>query len=605
MLKARKVSILVASFLIACAVRDPPFTSAQQVSAPDSDVIVVGAGISGLSAALEVARGGAQVTVMDMASIFGGHAVMSEGGVAIVGTPLQQSLNIDDNPDLAYKDFTEWGEDAHEEWVRYYVKNSRAEIYDWLTAIGVRFTTVLPRAGNSVPRFHQTPSRGLGLVSPLYRECIRHPKISFVWNTKATGLLSERNRVVGVQGEDLRTGKTGRFGARAVILATGGFQSNLALLREYWPESLRFPDRILIGGGVNATGSGHAIAQTVGAVLYNMDHQWNYPWGLPDPRYPDGERGLNARNTGAIWVNAQGKRFVNELTSPKIALPVLLKQQPATYWSIFDEQLKPFFFVSGSDWGDFRAIQRAIFDNRDIVKSAFTIEGVAAATGLPAGALVESVRRYNELVTQGEDVDFSRFGPSSARYAGLTISSATPPQRIEKPPFYALQFFPLARKSMGGILIDLSGRVVDQHKRPIAGLYAAGELTGFAGINGKAGLEGTFLGPSIVTGRLAGRTVLAELKTKAETARDLPARVPDAVIGSKNTSHCQKCHDIEALVAKSRSGYWHFERSHRVVAARKYDCRQCHAELASSGPESHRINRLTQVDTCAFCHVAQ
>ncbi len=602
--KPREASIVVTvGFLIACAARDPLFSSAQPVS--DTDVVIVGAGISGLSAALEAARGGAQVTVIDMASVFGGHAVMSEGGVAIVGTPLQQALNIEDNPDLAYKDFTEWGEDAHLEWVRYYVKNSRAEIYDWLTAVGVRFTTVLPRPGNSVPRFHQTPSRGLGLVSPLYRECVRHPKITFVWNTKAVGLISERNRVVGVQSEDLRTGKPRTFGARAVILATGGFQSNLALLREYWPDTLRFPDRILTGGGVNATGSGHAVAQKAGAVLYHMDHQWNYPWGLPDPRYPGGDRGLVARNTGAIWVNEQGNRFVNELISPKIALPALLKQQPATYWSIFDEDLKRLFFVSGSDWGDFGTIQRIIFDNSDLVKSAVTIQGLAAATGLPAGALVESVRRYNELVTQGEDVDFNRFGPSSRRYAGQTIASATPLRRIEKPPFYALQFFPLARKSMGGVLIDLSCRVVDQRQRPIAGLFAAGELTGFAGINGKAGLEGTFLGPSIVTGRVAGRTVLEELKIKPAPGPDLAARAPDGATGSNDSGSCQQCHQIEALVAKPRSGYWHFERSHRVVLARKFDCRQCHAELAGYRPESHRINRLTQIESCAFCHVAQ
>ena len=607
MRKALDASILLAAgVLIASAVCNPLLTSAHQVAAPESDVVVVGAGIAGLSAALEAARGGAQVTVMDMASVFGGHAVMSEGGVAIVGTPLQQSLNIEDNADLAYRNFIEWGEDAHQEWVRYYVKNSRAEIYDWLTAIGVRFTTVLPRAGNSVPRFHQTPSRGLGLVSPLYRECVRNPKIAFVWNTKATGLISERNQVVGVQTEDLRTGKTGTFRARAVILATGGFQSNLALLREYWPGTLRFPDRILIGGGVNATGSGHTIAQKAGAALNNMDHQWNYPWGLPDPRYPGAERGLNARNTGAVWVNAQGKRFVNELTSPKIALPVLLTQQPATYWSIFDEPLKTFFFVSGSDWGDFRVIQETLFDNPEIVKSALTIEGLAAATGLPAGALVESVRRYNELVTRGEDVDFSRFGASSARYAGLTIASATPPRRIEQPPFYALQFFPLARKSMGGVLIDLSCRVVDQHKRPIPGLYAAGEVTGFAGINGKAGLEGTFLGPSIVTGRVAGRTVLTELKIKPGTAagHKRAAQAPGST-GGNDTVSCQTCHAIQALVDKPRSGYWHFERSHRVVLARKYDCRQCHAEFAPYRPASHRINRLTQIDSCTFCHVAQ
>jgi predicted oxidoreductase len=87
------------------------------------------------------------------------------------------------------------------------------------------------------------------------------------------------------------------------------------------------------------------------------------------------------------------------------------------------------------------------------------------------------------------------------------------PQKIEQPPFYALQFFPLTRRSMGGVVIDHSCRVIDILDRPITGLYAVGELTGLAGVNGKASLEGTFLGSSIITGRVAVRAVVSELAT--------------------------------------------------------------------------------------------
>jgi len=602
--------IIVGVVLLVAFTLPPFFTDSVGAARQDADVVVVGAGISGLSAALEAARGGARVVVVDMASVFGGHAVMSEGGVAIVATPLQQARNIADSPELAFKDFIEWGEDANVEWVRYYVQHSRREIYDWLTEMGTQFTTVLHRGGNSVPRFHQATGRGLGLVSPLYRECVKHPGITFVWNTQVTGLIAERGRIAGARGKNLRTGETRSFHAAAVILATGGFQSNLEMLREYWPENLSFPERMLVGSGVNSVGSGHEMAKQVGAVFYNMDHQWNYPWGLIDPRYPGRNRGLNAKNPAGIWVNSQGKRFVNEVTTPKQALPAVLNQKPATYWLIFDEAMKRHFWVSGSDWGDFSTIQRVLFDDPEVMKTAATLEELAASAGLPVTTLIGTVQRYNEMVVKDNDADFHRFGPNRTPNKFL-IPGVVAPQKIEQPPFYAAQFFPLTRKSMGGVLVDRSCRALDARKRPIPGLYAVGELTGLVGINGKAGLEGTFLGPSIITGRVAGRAVVAELKKSkrlepplASTMTSQPS-MQSARGNGESQSSCSECHDIRAAVGKSRSGYWHFERAHRVALERSYDCLQCHAEMTPYRRDSHRSNPLAQINTCSFCHVAQ
>jgi len=104
-----------------------------------------------------------------------------------------------------------------------------------------------------------------------------------------------------------------------------------------------------------------------------------------------------AYNLDSIWVNAQGKRFVREFSSVKEIFPVLLNQKPATYWAVFDEESKPKFLVSGSEWGNFQRIQEIIFDNPNLVKSSSTIEGLAALTGLPASELAETIRRYNEM----------------------------------------------------------------------------------------------------------------------------------------------------------------------------------------------------------------
>jgi predicted oxidoreductase len=543
----------------------------------DAEILVVGAGIAGLSAALEAARGGAHVNVVDMSSVFGGHAVMSEGDVTIVDTPLQRKKDIHDSAALAYKDFIAWGKDSSHDWVNYYVRHSRSQIYDWLTAMGVKFEDLRGYPGNSVDRAHVTRGRGLGLVAPLYRECLRNPNIAFIWNTQVVGLRVEGGRIVGLKDKNLRTGETHELLARAIILATGGFQSNLALVRKYWPQDLPVPRRLLAGSGVNSTGSGLDLASEAGALLFNLDHQWNYERGLPDPRYPEQDRGLNASVAG-IRVNENGALFWPKNASSDVALRAVLEQPDATYWWIFDEKGKNTFWVSGSDWGDFGTIQRVILDNADVVKKAATIDELALKIGLPAAAVKISIAQTN-----------------------------TGSLKIDSPPFYAVQFFPLTRKSMGGIAIDLGARVMDTQKQPIPGLYAAGETTGEAGINGKAALEGTFLGPAVVTGRMAGRSAVSYLGIAAPTGVDSRHidMQPSPRFEWSGNSQCTSCHHLETLTAESRQGYWHFERAHQVVLDRDYQCAQCHADIGAPATEYHRINRIAQIDSCAYCHVSQ
>ena len=590
----KKFGFVVTLFSIIVGIAFNNGGHAQQAAALDADVLVVGAGISGLSAALEAGRGGAKVTVIDMFSVFGGIGVMSHGGVCLIDSPVQRSFGIKDNPELAYKDFIEWGENVNTEWVRYYINNSVSEIYECLIAMGVVFEELWQLPGNSVPRFHNIQGRGLGLVGPIYRECVKNPNIRFIWNTEVKDLIIDDARVVGVRIRQLRTKKEQSYGAPVVILATGGFQNNLDMVRENWPKGLQFPDRFLTGSGINSTGLGHRMAREAGADLSNMDHQWNYVTGLPDPRHPGMNRGLQAKNESSIWVNVQGKRFVSEYDGPKKNFPILMEQKPATYWAVFDEGSKYDFFVSGSEWVDFKHIQKVIFDNPDLVKTSSTIEGLAGLTGLPEKALTATVRRYNEMVDKGVDEDFGRFGP------GLSYK----PCKISQSPFYAIQLFPMTRKSMGGVVIDMLCRVLDRRQQPIPGLYAAGELAGLAGINGKAALEGTFLGPCIITGRIAGRSALAELKIKpkpvAESVRILEAS--KALPMKAESADCKDCHDFVSLSAKPRNGYWHFKKSHRVVQERKYQCGLCHAELDPYREKNHQIDPLARLENCAICH---
>ncbi|MFO0425185.1 MAG: FAD-dependent oxidoreductase [Planctomyces sp.] len=582
-----------------------PTKSAQQPAtaggdeSDTSDVVIVGAGISGLATALDLGRSGVQVTVVDMASVFGGHAVMSQGSVSIVDTPVQKSAGIQDSPALAFEDFHRWGEDPKTEWVRYYVDHSRVEIYDWLNDLGVRFSGVVASQGNSVPREHQPTGRGIGLVSPIYRACLELDKVQFRWNTKVEQLIRTGDRITGVETRDMRTGKTDQIRARAVVLATGGFQNNLEMVRRFWPAEFRFPDRILTGSGINSVGFGHQMAESVGGQLFYMDHQWNYYSGLPDPRYPGTNKGLNVTNLYGILVNSEGRRFANDHGWAKEVMPALLRQDKVTVWVIFDEANRHNFIVSGTDWGDFDKVDRLILQDPKLVSRADTLEELAAIAGLPADNLTATVARYNELVETGEDADFGRFGVGKPDFS----NSASP--KIQTPPYYAMQTFPLTRKSMGGVAIDLQARVVNSKDQPIPGLYAVGELAGLAGINGKAALEGTFLGPCILTGRIAARSVLKELRqsTAENAAAESSATLSETGASSSGQS-CLDCHSMDRLEEEPEPGFRHFSQVHRAAMQRGFDCRQCHSELAPWREEAHRIDHRSLTSSCIHCHVA-
>jgi predicted oxidoreductase len=576
---------------------------AVRADSPQSDVIVVGAGISGLCAALEGARRGANVTVIDMGSVFGGHAVMSSGMVCMVGTPEQQHSHVADSEELAFQDFVRLGEDANPDWARFYAQNSRRDVYDWLHGLGVTDWELYPLLipGNSVRRQHVAKGRGIGLVSPIYRDCLRCPNLHFVWNTKVTGLIIESQRVAGVRGIHQRSRKTEEFRAGDTVLATGGFESNLELVRACWPHyfpALTSGTRILLGSGINAVGSGLELAGRAGGALARLDHQLFYSTGLVDPRDPTGWRGLHAFNRAAIWVNVQAERFVwDGAPDPKNQMPAVLRQTPPTYWAIFDANSRQEFFVSGSDWNDSNVVQQEIFANPKLakwVKQADTIEALARAAGLPAATLARTVKRWNQMVDRGVDTDFHRF----------EISSQERPLKIETPPFFALQFFPLSRKSLGGVAVDLSCRVLDQQGRPIQGLYAVGELAGVGGINGQAALEGTMLGPSILMGRVAAKHIAERIQHHLNPSPKAEAeRLPLANSHRTDPETLRAWREVlRQLVAQPRLGYLHFEKVHTVVMDRNYDCARCHDETSPLALTEDQLDRRALVQACPVCH---
>lgn len=559
-----------------------------QKEAVESDVqaIVIGAGLSGLSAAVEMGRSGLNVLVIDMNSVAGGHTMLA-GGVAMVATPLQERLGIDDSAESAYRDWMDWTEDGDAEWTRFYALNSREMIYDWVTEMGVEFVRVVPGHGNSVPRFHFTQGRAAHLVLPIFREALSMPNVSFLWNTRAHQLLLEGERVSGVLVRNLRSGETRSLHADNVVLATGGFETDVERVLLNWIPGLPRPDRLLIGSAISATGSGHDLATNAGAALARINRHYIYINGFVDPRDREQSHALTAGNDHSLWVNASGQRFTNETGFDKDILVDLLQQEPSTYWMLFDEAARDNFGVRGAAWLKTPSEDHPILDNPLVVKSADTLQELALMTGLPGDALVESVNEFNAMIDAGEDTVFGRFSQGD----GV-------PPKIQQAPFYAVQMFPMTRKNMGGVAIDTEARALAKSGQVLPGLYAVGELNGSLGINGKHGLDGMFLGPAILSGRLAGQSIVAASAT---------TKVPEGL----STEDSRRVGDwqatmtaaaLEELLSKPRDGYWHFEVSHQLVLERAYACSSCHSAELPFSTISDRAGRLVQTGVCTVCH---
>ncbi len=553
----------------------------------DADVIVVGGGIAGLAAALELGRGGASVLILDMNSVAGGHAVKA-GGWALVDTALQRTRGIEDSPELAFNDLMAWGETNDSDWTRFYVENSNSMIYEYLTQLGVEFVVIIPTPEHSVTRFHFTKGRSVNVVVPMLKALFELPQVKFEGNMRVDELVVEDGAVTGVIATNLRGEQTQTYSAQAVVMATGGFQSNLELVRETWNGNLTFPDRLLIGSGQFAGGNGYALAEQAGAALTNLEKHTTFINGIPNPRDPSGERALVTSNPLAIWVNAEGNRFADESRADKFNVPAVLEQTSGTYWAIFDAEGRKTFGVRDALWLDGDTIANEIVNNDAIVQVADSIDALAREAKLPGDALGAAVERYNGSVEQGSDDDFAR---------SMTGGRAAP-KKIETPPFYAVQLYPVTRKSMGGIAIDMSARALDESGKLVPGLYAAGEVTGAAGINGSVGMSGTFLGPSLMTGRIAGQTAVADLAVTNNEPFDAIAPVSDQLEWEPDFTR----EDLVALLEEPRPGFWHFETAHSLVLERDYECTQCHSATVPMEPAMIRSHLLAQTEICGECH---
>jgi flavocytochrome c len=464
----------------------------------ETDVVIIGGGGAGIPAAIEVARAGGKCVVLEQADECGGTAAISGGGCCIVGTPLQKAQGIEDTPDIAFEDWLKWGGGAADEvWARYYLEHTLNDLYYWAESCGAKWVDMKFQEGNRVMRWHRPDNNGLGLMTALIKTAESMPNITIMTSTSASQLSTNQGRVSGIiarKNNDLI-----EIGAKVVVVATGGFNSNLDMVLEHRPEFKKF--KVMEGSGLGAKGEGHKMIEQLGGYFTHMEHIWFYVYATPDFRDPKQRRGLVFRMVpGYIWFNQQGKRFHNEsLTGGASATPALLAQNPPHAWAIADTPMLAKIDIADPYYRRGDVIDRAkveeLLNNSPYIKKADTLEELGRETGVEdLNNFLAEIEEYNRCFDKGLDKE-PKFGKS------LKAS-----KKFDTPPFFAIQIFPLARKNFGGVKTDLHCRVLNKYFDPIPGLYAAGEVSGMAGghINGKAGLEGTMLGPSIFSGRVAG-----------------------------------------------------------------------------------------------------
>ena len=463
------------------------------------DVAIIGSGGAGLAAAIEARRVGASVAIIEQSETLGGASIVSGGGCFIVGTPLQESYGIHDTPDEAFEDWVKWGQgSADEEWARFYIEHSLHDLYFWAEGLGIKWVELWFMEGNRALRWHRPENNGLGLTTKLIEAVHRLGVREILTSTVATQILIQRDRVCGLMATQGDGRERIEIRSKSLIVATGGFAGNADMILEVRPDLKRF--RIMEGGGVGATGAGHKLIREIGGYLTHMHQIWFYVYATPDYRDSRDKRGLVVRGIpGYIWINQQGRRFHDEsLCGGASGSPALMSQDPPNAWAVIDASMAAGMQVYDPYYQNGDTVRpekiQELLEHSPYIRKANSFSELGRKMEVDVPTFVSTVERYNQACERGLERE-PEFGKSLNESKKLGTS-----------PLYAIQFFPLARKSFGGVKTDCKCRVVNKHFEIIPGLYAAGEVAGMAGghINGAAGLEGTMLGPSIFSGRVAG-----------------------------------------------------------------------------------------------------
>lgn len=450
-----------------------------------ASLVVVGGGMAGFAAALQAAQAGHDVILLEKQDETGGSSAMSGGCLAFAGTDLQRAAGIEDSSDLLFNDLREVGKFENDEsLVRAYVDH-QLDTYAWMKQAGVAFSAIVETSsGQSVPRVHNVDPADA--VRALAARALGTGKARMLTGAPALRLIHDpaTRRITGVtarvDGQAVQV-----RGEHGVVLASGGFCRNAELVHRYAPQ---YDDAVFIGGAGNV-GDGLKMAWQLGADCRDMIYiKGTYG---KHPTDETNHHSCLAVYKGAIAVNQDGKRFVDESISYKLLGDACIRQPYGATYQILDQRI----LESGDNQVRILDFERRLEEG--LMLQADTLAQLAAQIEVDPAVLIDTVQIYNRYVDEGRDPDFGR--RHLVHQHGALV-------RIEQGPFYAYPSTAAVYGTYCGLCVDPGMRVLDVYGDPLPGLYAAGEIVG--GLHGAAYMTGSALGKAAIFGRIAARTAL-------------------------------------------------------------------------------------------------
>lgn len=489
----------------------------------DTDIVIVGAGGAGMTAAIAAANEGKNVVIVESQAMVGGNSVRSTGGMNAAKTPAQdenefaESAGVEKTLETAASEWagneaiTALADTVAGQWAEYQANpvgyfdsvelmeldtligghgtndpalvealcSNSADAIAWLSEQGIELTSVSSFGGASVKRIHRpvdsegkTISVGSYMIPLLQVKC-EELGVEFIMNTTANEILTDANgAAVGIAATD-KNGAAVTVNAKAVILATGGFGANLDMVVEYKPDLAGF----MTTNAPGAQGQGIDMAVAIGAGTVDMDQIQIHPTVEANTAALITE-GL--RGDGAILVNAEGNRFTDEVGTRDVVSAAEIAQTGSYSWLVIDQAM-----------ADASSVIQGYIKNGYTVTGE-TYEELAEAMGVDAAAFAATMDKWNAAVAAGVDEEFGR------------TSFANP---LDTAPYYAIKVTAGIHHTMGGLTINPQTQVLAGDGTVIDGLYAAGEVTG--GVHGGNRLGGNAVADFVVFGRIAGEQAAA------------------------------------------------------------------------------------------------
>ncbi|MCI1639238.1 MAG: flavocytochrome c, partial [Mesosutterella multiformis] len=441
-------------------------------AAESTDIVIIGSGGAGLSSAITATEKGAKVIVLEKMAYFGGNSNRSEGEMNAAGTKQQKAHGItDDTPERFAADTIRGGHGLNDPALVKALTENAASAEEWLLDLGAHFCHRMGRGGG------QTRARGHGPCdgSPVGIEIMRvlgeradKDHIDMRLNNRVTKILMKNGKVSGVQVKTPKGMET--INAKAVILATGGFGANHKMVEKYRPELKGFSTTNHPG----ATGDGIILAQQVGAGLTDIEQIQIHPTVIKKNGALISE---SMRARGGFLLNKNGKRFTNELLTRDVVSANELKQPGGIAYLVIDNSI----------YSKNKMAQN--YTAEKLMTKCDTIADVAKLIGVDEKVVQASFDQYHKAFDNKKDDLFGR--------PEMLI-------RMDQAPYFVAEVTPGIHHTMGGVKIDPQAEVLTPEKKPIPGLFAAGEVTG--GVHGGNRIGGNAVADIITFGRISANS---------------------------------------------------------------------------------------------------